>query len=63
MSKIKSFFGKILSPVANFFQFLIDKVKQFFTMLGETKVVRKIFYILGYIPNSFPSIIFHSTSN
>ena len=49
MSKIKSFFGKILSPVANFFQFLIDKVKQFFTMLGETKVVRKIFYILSFL--------------
>lgn len=61
MSKIKSFFGKILSPVANFFQFLIDKVKQFFTMLGETKVVRKIFYILGYIPNLIASRMKNNT--
>lgn len=61
MSKIKSFFGKLFSPVAKLFHFLVATIKKFFVKLGETKVVKKIVYILMYIPNKISSRLKNST--
>ena len=61
MSKIKSFFNKLFSPVAKLFHFLVAAIKKFFTKLGETKVVKKIVYILMYIPNKISSRLKNST--
>lgn len=61
MSKIKSFFSKIFSPVAKLFHFLVATIKKFFAKLGETKVVKKIVYILMFIPNKISSRLKNST--
>lgn len=61
MSKIKEFFKKIFRPVGNFFRFLKQTISKFLTKLGETKVVRKILYILGYVPNLISSRLQNKT--
>ncbi len=61
MSKIKAFFSTILSTIGTFFRFLLDQIKKFFTMLGETPFMRKVGYILGYIPNAIASRMKNNT--
>lgn len=61
MKKIKEFFIKLFSPIANFFRFLAKKIREFFIMLGETKFVRKTKDILMYIPNQIASRLKNNT--
>ena len=61
MKKIKEFFNKIFSCIGNFFRFLGDKIKLGMQKLGETPFVRKVLYILGYIPNKIASRMKNST--
>ena len=61
MSKIKSFFGKLFSPIARFFHFLVACIKKFFVWLGETKVVKTIVSVITYIPNKIASRMKNST--
>ena len=61
MKKIKEFLNKIFSCIGNFFRFLGDKIKLGMQKLGETPFVRKVLYILGYIPNKIASRMKNST--
>lgn len=61
MSKIKEFFVKIFSCIANFFRFLKKKVSQFFRMIGDTKAYKKVAYVVGYIPNWISSRLRNKT--
>ena len=61
MKKIKEFFNKIFSCIANFFHMLGDKIKLGLQKLGETPAMRKVAYVLGYIPNKISSRLKNST--
>lgn len=61
MSKIKEFFVKIFSCIANFFRFLKKKVSQFFRMIADTKAYKKVAYVVGYIPNWISSRLKNKT--
>ncbi len=61
MKKIKEFFIKIFSCIGNFFRFLGKQIKYFLQELNETKFIRKVKYVLGYIPNLIASKMKNST--
>lgn len=61
MSKIKEFFKKIFSPVGTFFHFLKTVIQKFFFKLDETSVMKKIKYVLGYVPNLISSRLKNNT--
>ena len=61
MKKIKEFFNKIFSYIGNFFRLVGDKIKEGWQKLCETKAARKVFYVLGYIPNKISSKMKNST--
>lgn len=61
MKKIKEFFVKIFSCIGNFFRFLGKQIKYFLQELNETKFIRKVKYVLGYIPNLIASKMKNST--
>ena len=61
MSKIKEFFVKIFSCIANFFRFLKKIVSQFFRMIADTKAYKKVAYVVGYIPNWISSRLKNKT--
>ena len=61
MKKIKEFFIKIFSCIGNFFRFLGKQIKYFLQELNETKFIRKVKYVLGYIPNLIASKTKNST--
>ncbi|MBQ6817798.1 MAG: sugar ABC transporter permease [Bacilli bacterium] len=51
MSKIKNFFLKIKNAIGSFFKMISNAISKFFSMIAETKVMRKISYWLGWLPN------------
>lgn len=61
MGKIKEFFKKIFSSVGTFFHFLKNTIQKFFLKLGETSVMKKIKYVLGYVPNLISSKLKNNT--
>lgn len=61
MKKIKQFMKKIFSPVGTFFHSLKVTIQKFFVKLGETSVMKKIKYVLGYIPNLISSRLKNNT--
>lgn len=61
MGKIKEFFKKIFSSVGTFFHFLKNTIQKFFLKLDETSVMKKIKYVLGYVPNLISSKLKNNT--
>lgn len=61
MKKIKEFFTRILNAISSFFSFLGRKISDFFRFLDETVVVKKIKFILGYIPSKISSHLTNKT--
>ncbi len=59
MSKIKAFFSKILSAISGFFHKIGDFIGNILHKFMQTKVMKKICYWLGYIPNKISSRLTH----
>lgn len=55
------FFKKVFGAIGNFFRFLGKKIKSFFTMINNSKFMKKVKYILGYIPNKISQRMKNST--
>lgn len=61
MKKIKEFLNKIFNYIGNFFRFLKKKIKGFFSMLNQTRFVKKAKYIIMYIPRMISSRLKNKT--
>ncbi len=61
MSKIKEFFIKLFTPILNFFQLIIKKIKQFFARIADSKVFRKVVQIITFIPRAIGSRLKNNT--
>lgn len=61
MKKIKEFFAKIFSCIGNFFRSIKKAIGNFIAKVCETKFMRKVIYVLGYVPNAIASRLKNNT--
>ena len=62
MSKIKSFFSKILSKVSGFFRMIFGFIGNLLNKLMNTKVMKKVSYYVGWLPNQISKRLTHQQS-